>query len=320
MSHYNPNLRSEVIRSEVIKDIRVLCTHLFDGGHTCASPALRGETFCYYHHPTRRPLRETRAAWRIARRSFSIPTPASHEQTLDALTYVLQAIIENRVKLTHARRILYALQQVSTNLQKSSGLSHGTPRRAPICKTAQPASYAQPQIPPQPPAKPSPTAAASTAAAPSTTASTAAPVRTTQTAAEEARAHSVETPAPDARGPGNKTSLYSHTQDSTAQSAQEKDKTAATPYSPASESTLQSPAPPQPKPTNQPAAFRRTIPASSRTQCYWNEKYEWTGVYHTTIYPKPAQNEQFGSIKNWHPPLKPAILKSNHLYHVARPT
>ena len=112
MSRHNPNLRSEVI-----KDIRVLCTHIFEGGHTCASPALRGETFCYYHHPEL-PRRETRAARRIARRNFAIPAPTTHEQTLDALTYVLQAIIDNRVKLTHARRILYALQQVGTNLQK----------------------------------------------------------------------------------------------------------------------------------------------------------------------------------------------------------
>jgi hypothetical protein len=114
MSHQNPNLRSEVI-----KDTRVLCTHIFEGGHTCASPALGGETFCYYHHPTRRPLRETRSAWRIARRNFSIPTPTTREQFFDILTCVLQAIADDRVKIPHARRILYALQQVGTNLQKA---------------------------------------------------------------------------------------------------------------------------------------------------------------------------------------------------------
>ena len=111
MSHRNPNLRSEVI-----KDIRVLCTHVFEGGHTCASPALRGETFCYYHHPTRRRA-ETRAEWRIARRSFSVPTPTDREQFLDILTCVVQAIADDRVKIPHARRILYALQQASLNLQ-----------------------------------------------------------------------------------------------------------------------------------------------------------------------------------------------------------
>ena len=155
MSHHNPNLRSEVI-----KDIRVLCTHLFEGGHTCASPALRGETFCYYHHPTRR-RRETRAEWSVARRSFSVPTPTDREQFLDILTCVLQAIASDRVKIPHARRILYALQQVSTNLQKSSDLSHGTPHRAKVCKTAQPASCAQLQTPALPPTKPTHTTSAS---------------------------------------------------------------------------------------------------------------------------------------------------------------
>ena len=41
---------------EVIKDIRTLCTHIFEGGHRCASPALQREAFCYYHHPTRKPI------------------------------------------------------------------------------------------------------------------------------------------------------------------------------------------------------------------------------------------------------------------------
>ena len=41
---------------EVIKDIRTLCTHIFEGGHRCASPAFQREAFCYYHHPTRKPI------------------------------------------------------------------------------------------------------------------------------------------------------------------------------------------------------------------------------------------------------------------------
>src|SRR5580700_7445629 len=37
---------------EVIKDIRTLCTHIFEGGHRCASPALQHDAFCYYHTQT----------------------------------------------------------------------------------------------------------------------------------------------------------------------------------------------------------------------------------------------------------------------------
>jgi hypothetical protein len=154
MSNQNPNLRSEVIRSEAtvtrseaIKDIRVLCDHLFDPtptkpAHRCASPALRGETFCYYHHPTRRHLRETRSAWRIARRNFSVPTPTNREQLLDILSCVLQAIADNRVKIPHARRILYGLQQVGISLEKVDSPSSTASRPRPsIATTSHPAGF-----------------------------------------------------------------------------------------------------------------------------------------------------------------------------------
>lgn len=103
----------EITHVSEVKDIRILCSHRFEGGNHCGSPALRGETYCYYHHPTRRPTRETRTAWRIARRNFSIPTPTNPEQSLDAISHVLQAILDNRVKLTRARRILYSLELTS---------------------------------------------------------------------------------------------------------------------------------------------------------------------------------------------------------------
>jgi hypothetical protein len=130
MSNQNPNLCAEPVPD--IKDIRVLCMHLFDPApskpaHRCASPALRGETFCYYHHPTRRPLRETRSAWRIARREFSVPTPTDREQLLDVLTVLVHAVADNRVKLAHARRILYSLQQVGINLQKAESATSNPP-------------------------------------------------------------------------------------------------------------------------------------------------------------------------------------------------
>ena len=36
------------------------CHHLHPTGNRCGSPALRGEQFCFYHHPTRRPPVRTR--------------------------------------------------------------------------------------------------------------------------------------------------------------------------------------------------------------------------------------------------------------------
>ena len=102
-----------------VQDIRVLCSYSFEASKHCSSPALHGETFCYYHHPTRR-RPETRQARRLARRNFSIPAPATHEQSLEAITIVVQAIIDDRVKLTTARRILYSLQQLSQTFQEGS--------------------------------------------------------------------------------------------------------------------------------------------------------------------------------------------------------
>jgi hypothetical protein len=57
---------------EVIKDIRTLCTHVFEGGHRCASPALQREAFCYYHHPNRKPIQNPR---RSRRHGFNLPPP-----------------------------------------------------------------------------------------------------------------------------------------------------------------------------------------------------------------------------------------------------
>src|SRR6202051_5068557 len=60
---------------EVIKDIRTLCTHVFEGGHRAPSPALQREPFCYYHPPTRKPLpNPTRR--RSRRQSFDLPLPS----------------------------------------------------------------------------------------------------------------------------------------------------------------------------------------------------------------------------------------------------
>jgi hypothetical protein len=112
-------MTNQEAQASEVKDIRVLCTHLFESRNHCASPALRGETFCYYHDPTRlRP--ETRAARRLARRNFCIPAPATHEQSLEAITIILHAILDDRVKLTKARRILYSLQQLSQTFQEGS--------------------------------------------------------------------------------------------------------------------------------------------------------------------------------------------------------
>ena len=67
---------------EVIKDIRTLCTHVFEGGHRCASPALQREAFCYYHHPTRKPIQNPTPR-RSRRQSFALPLPSGQSDRSD---------------------------------------------------------------------------------------------------------------------------------------------------------------------------------------------------------------------------------------------
>ena len=64
---------------EVIKDIRTLCTHVFEGGHRCASPALQREAFCYYHHPNRKPAQNPPRR-RSRRQGFNLPLPSGQSK------------------------------------------------------------------------------------------------------------------------------------------------------------------------------------------------------------------------------------------------
>ncbi len=36
------------------------CHHVFPDNHRCGSPSLRGEAFCYFHHPDRQPVATVR--------------------------------------------------------------------------------------------------------------------------------------------------------------------------------------------------------------------------------------------------------------------
>lgn len=68
---------------EVIKDIRTLCTHVFEGGHRCASPALHREAFCYYHHPARKPAQKPNRRRRGY--GFNLPLPSGQSDLQHAV-------------------------------------------------------------------------------------------------------------------------------------------------------------------------------------------------------------------------------------------
>ncbi|CAN5472790.1 hypothetical protein BH10ACI4_BH10ACI4_22670 [soil metagenome] len=117
-------------RGEVYKDIRVLCTHMFEGGHRCASPALRGQTHCYYHHPARQSTvsaRESHRQMRLDRRTFSVPAPSTRPEFLQILSTLLQAIADDRVAPNRAARLLFALQQLAPTLPNAARRTSKTP-------------------------------------------------------------------------------------------------------------------------------------------------------------------------------------------------
>ena len=90
------------------------CHHLFPDDHRCGSPSLRGEAFCYYHHPDRQPVSNTYA--RRARRGFHLTPPTDPRSLQTALNEVLVRLAANQLDVHRASLILYSLQIASRNL------------------------------------------------------------------------------------------------------------------------------------------------------------------------------------------------------------
>jgi hypothetical protein len=101
---------------------RVLCSHTLPDtntrpAHRCGSPALRGESFCYFHHPTRAVVRNPheRRARRTAREAFSIPTTC-HADVQRSIGELARRIAANQIDLKRAALLLNALQTVARDL------------------------------------------------------------------------------------------------------------------------------------------------------------------------------------------------------------
>jgi len=90
------------------------CTHLFDDGHRCGSPALRGERHCYYHHPRRLPVADPYA--RRACRGFRLPAPRDRSEMNAALGQLIERIAANQLDVHRAGLLLYSLQLAGQNL------------------------------------------------------------------------------------------------------------------------------------------------------------------------------------------------------------
>jgi hypothetical protein len=96
------------------------CRHIFTDGRRCASPCLRKEEFCYYHHTTRRPVANPQQR-RGRRSAFHLPLPDPNDRSgiQIAIGEVLQRIAANEIDPRRAGLLLYGLQIASLNLGKT---------------------------------------------------------------------------------------------------------------------------------------------------------------------------------------------------------
>jgi hypothetical protein len=90
------------------------CTHIFPNGHTCGSPALRGERYCYFHHPSRHPS-NTRI--RRAQRGFTLAAPRTRNEFQSALSEVIQRLASNKLDTKRGGLLVYLLQMAARDLQ-----------------------------------------------------------------------------------------------------------------------------------------------------------------------------------------------------------
>ena len=111
-------MTSEIITPEA-DSTQFQCRHIFTDGRRCGSPAIRGpegaESFCYYHHNSRRPIQD--APTRRRRQSrFTIPNPEDRSAIQQSIGEVLRRIASNEIDSRRAGLLLYGLQIASLNL------------------------------------------------------------------------------------------------------------------------------------------------------------------------------------------------------------
>jgi len=111
------------------------CRNIGPEDRRCGSPAMRGESFCYHHHQTRRPVENLRH--RRARQStFSLPHPNSRGEIQQALGTLMVRIAANDIDLRRAGLLLYALQIANSNLNHHQHQNAGTKPSSPAQSAA----------------------------------------------------------------------------------------------------------------------------------------------------------------------------------------
>jgi hypothetical protein len=90
------------------------CHHLFPDHHRCGPPSLRGEAFCYFHHPDRQPAANPYA--RRARRGFRLDPPTNRRSLQNAIAEVIARLAANQLDVHRAQLLLHSLDIASRTL------------------------------------------------------------------------------------------------------------------------------------------------------------------------------------------------------------
>lgn len=92
---------------------RYLCRHVFTEGHRCGSPALRGQSLCYYHGRSRR-----EAGISGNTHCFSMPRIDDRATIQLAIYEVLSRVAGGDIEYKRGSTLLYGLQIASANLPR----------------------------------------------------------------------------------------------------------------------------------------------------------------------------------------------------------
>jgi hypothetical protein len=95
--------------TSAIANPQLRCTHTHPAGHRCGSFALRGESFCYHHHPARPASRRTRTADQ-SKEPFVLPVLSNIRAIQIALAEVALRIADNTLDTKRAGLLLQCIQ------------------------------------------------------------------------------------------------------------------------------------------------------------------------------------------------------------------
>lgn len=102
-----------------------ICEHIKITGERCGSPALRGETLCYYHGAVRKRVPKNNLfamLWnphveRTEKYEFEMPYPEDPESLQIAFSQFIHAVSQDLLKYEHAKLLLSALHGAAANLR-----------------------------------------------------------------------------------------------------------------------------------------------------------------------------------------------------------